>query len=366
MPASAQVARKKAAARRPLAEEEELAWDRYLVKDAPEPTFRFAVAHQHRGTGCFGYLYISRTEVRYVVKKPPGDSDHGFRLSRASLSEARQWRLMGSSLPEVEFKFENGKTYHFYRVRETLLEGEGTKFRMQDVRTWEPLAQAALHFDEVLALAQQRTTPSSGGPKVRVMEPVVADPSVPTEVSEGVLNVRGAALDARGVLSVSVNDRQADLRSTGDVKVVEFSVHALPLQEGLNRLTIVATNVDHQSAQLAVPVWLRGKGTPMPAQHVKRAQPGTQPSSPAAAAQPPPPAVGPGERVTLEVFSDPSGAEILLDGDFMGNTPSILKPLPGKHVVDLQLPGFETWKQDLNIAPGAGLTTLRATLEKAR
>jgi hypothetical protein len=370
VPAFAQLARKRAV-RQPLAEEEEVTWERYLVGDASEPTIRFAVAHQHRAGGCYGFLYISHNEMRYVVKSPAEDREHGFQYSRASLTEARQWRVLGSSMPEVEFKFANGKTYHFFRVRETLVDEPGVKLRWEDVRTWQPLAQAALHFDQVLLLAQRRAAargsaapPGSAAPKVRVMEPAVADPSVPVEVSEPLLTLRGAALDSKGVLSITVNDHQAELRSTGDIRVVEFSVPGLPLQEGLNRVTIVATNVDHQSTQLVVPVWLRSKGAAATPPQVGTPQPRTQPSSPVATL-PPARSVGDsGERVTVEVFSDPSGADILLDGDFMGNTPSILKLRLGDHVVNLQLPGFKPWQQDLKIAAGAGLTTVRATLDK--
>jgi hypothetical protein len=141
------------------------------------------------------------------------------------------------------------------------------------------VAQLALRFDEVAALvrppaapaAQPRQlqppataekAPESAGPKVRVMEPEVEDPSVPVEVTESVLTLRGAAADPKGVLSVVVNDRQAELRSVGDVRIMEFSLKDLRLQEGLNRLTVVATNVDHQSTQLIATLWLRTKAAP--------------------------------------------------------------------------------------------------------
>lgn len=157
--AGASQRRSKKASREPVAGDEAQAfvWQNFLLKNAPEPTFRFAVGHQHTATGCYGYMYITRQEIRYEVKSPEKDSDHGFRYPRVSLTEARQWRLMGSSLPEAEFKFARGGTYHFFRVRESMMEDPdlgSRKFRWEDVVSWEPLVEAA-HFDRALESANQ-------------------------------------------------------------------------------------------------------------------------------------------------------------------------------------------------------------------
>ena len=71
-----------------------------------------------------------------------------------------------------------------------------------------------------------------------------------------------------------------------------------------------------------------------------------------------------GERVTVECFSDPLGADIVVDGDFYGSTPSILKLLVGNHRLEYFLTGYASYSQQLNLAPGSGLSTIRATLEK--
>jgi len=269
---------------RPPAETEP-AWEKYLVPDAPEVTFRFMVAHDH-GLGswnrfCLGYLFITREEIRYEVLRPRGNLDHAFRLPRQAILEAGQWRGLALGLaPAAEFKFAKGKVYHFYHAKQrTLDKNPHTILIMRDVLPWPPVAQLALRFDEIAALvrppaapaAQPRQlqppataekAPESAGPKVQVMEPEVEDPSVPVEVTEPVLTLRGAAADPKGVLSVVVNDRQAELRSVGDVRIMEFSLKDLRLQEGLNRLTVVATNVDHQSTQLIATLWLRTKAAP--------------------------------------------------------------------------------------------------------
>jgi hypothetical protein len=235
---------------RPPAENEPAAWEKYLVPDAPEVTFRFMVAHDH-GLGswsrfCVGFLSLTREEIRYEVLRPRENRDHAFRLPRRAIVEAGQWRVFGPA-PAAEFKFEKGKVYHFYHVKQrTLDKNPHTILIKRDVLPWPPVAQLALRFDEVVALirppaapaAQPRQlqppataekAPESAGPKVRVMEPEVEDPSVPVEVTESVLTLRGVATDPKGVLFVTVNDRQAELRSVGDMRTVEFSLKDLRL-----------------------------------------------------------------------------------------------------------------------------------------
>jgi hypothetical protein len=87
---------------------------------------------------------------------------------------------------------------------------------------------------------------------------------------------------------------------------------------------------------------------------------------PVAPVAPAAPTVGaqPREYITVECFSDPLGADILIDGEFHGNTPSILKVLPGKHEFEYQLLGYRAHTETLALTPGTGLRTLRVTLEK--
>jgi hypothetical protein len=70
------------------------------------------------------------------------------------------------------------------------------------------------------------------------------------------------------------------------------------------------------------------------------------------------------ERVRVECFSDPSAADILIDGDFYGNTPSILKVPVGKHELEIQLSGYKTYSIPLILEPGTGIRTIRASLEQ--
>jgi hypothetical protein len=66
-------------------------------------------------------------------------------------------------------------------------------------------------------------------------------------------------------------------------------------------------------------------------------------------------------KVTVQ--SDPAAAEIYLDEQFVGSTPSILAVAPGKHAFRLHAAGRADWSRQLNVLAGSDLT-LAATLDK--
>lgn len=67
---------------------------------------------------------------------------------------------------------------------------------------------------------------------------------------------------------------------------------------------------------------------------------------------------------TVLLKSAPEGADIYLDGKFVGNTPSTVRLPPGDHIVTIEKPGFKQWLRNLTVIPGASIT-IDATLEKA-
>ena len=72
----------------------------------------------------------------------------------------------------------------------------------------------------------------------------------------------------------------------------------------------------------------------------------------------PAPAPRPGRVGTLRVTSDPSGAEVTVDGRMAGRTPLVVPDLaPGRHDVTVAAPGFETARARPTLAAGrqAGL-----------
>jgi hypothetical protein len=86
------------------------------------------------------------------------------------------------------------------------------------------------------------------------------------------------------------------------------------------------------------------------------------PAAPAPAAAAPAPAapVAP-ETTSVVLKSNPSGAEVTVDGRYMGSTPSTLKLPAGDHIISILKPGFETWQRTISVVPG-GEVTIDATL----
>jgi hypothetical protein len=109
-----------------------------------------------------------------------------------------------------------------------------------------------------------------------------------------------------------------------------------------------------------------GNGNPLPA-----SLPGRNKPAPASAENAEPaPAQPPGANASLQSVkctfsSTPAGAEVTLDGQFIGSTPSVLDVSTGKHVVAVTMPGFAQWKRELTISPGSELT-VNAVLQKAQ
>lgn len=63
--------------------------------------------------------------------------------------------------------------------------------------------------------------------------------------------------------------------------------------------------------------------------------------------------------------SIPAGAEIAIDGEFMGDTPSTVKVGAGHHNIVVTKTGFKTWQRTLNVSPGSAIS-LDLTLDRAQ
>jgi hypothetical protein len=66
----------------------------------------------------------------------------------------------------------------------------------------------------------------------------------------------------------------------------------------------------------------------------------------------------------LQLESNPSGADIEIDGSFVGSTPSDLQVSEGEHVVTVKKAGFANWERKVKISAGSDVH-LSADLEKA-
>ena len=66
---------------------------------------------------------------------------------------------------------------------------------------------------------------------------------------------------------------------------------------------------------------------------------------------------------SISVSSSPSSADIELDGNFVGNTPSTVAVAPGDHVVVVKRSGYKPWERKLKVT--GGTVTITAELEKS-
>lgn len=55
---------------------------------------------------------------------------------------------------------------------------------------------------------------------------------------------------------------------------------------------------------------------------------------------------------TAEITSTPSGAEVQLDGNFVGNTPSSIGVSPGDHLISVKKKGFALWQRKVRVSSG--------------
>jgi hypothetical protein len=90
--------------------------------------------------------------------------------------------------------------------------------------------------------------------------------------------------------------------------------------------------------------------------------------TPDSAAAPAPPSnsapATPDSAASVQLSSDPTGAEVTIDGNYVGNTPSLIKLAPGKHSITMTMPGYAPWVRSIETAAGESRNFV-AHLEKA-
>ncbi len=92
--------------------------------------------------------------------------------------------------------------------------------------------------------------------------------------------------------------------------------------------------------------------------------PAAVPPAPAVAASFAAPApLPPVAQASVTIDSTPSGADIEIDGAFVGNTPSTVSVSPGSHQIAIKKKGLTDWSKTLNVT--GGTVRLSAELEQA-
>jgi hypothetical protein len=65
----------------------------------------------------------------------------------------------------------------------------------------------------------------------------------------------------------------------------------------------------------------------------------------------------------LQMESDPTGADIQVDGSFVGDTPSDVQVTEGEHTITVKKTGFQDWERKMKVSAGSNVH-LKAELEK--
>jgi PEGA domain len=66
----------------------------------------------------------------------------------------------------------------------------------------------------------------------------------------------------------------------------------------------------------------------------------------------------------LQIGSTPPGADIEVDGSFVGSTPSEVQVAEGDHTVVVKKSGFKNWERKLKSSSGSSVSS-NAEMEKA-
>jgi hypothetical protein len=69
------------------------------------------------------------------------------------------------------------------------------------------------------------------------------------------------------------------------------------------------------------------------------------------------------EKIKCNFSSTPAGADITLDGKYVGSTPSEIELVTGTHVIIFSMTGFTQWQRELTVLPGSELN-VSAILQK--
>jgi hypothetical protein len=166
--------------------------------------------------------------------------------------------------------------------------------------------------------------------------------------------------------------------ASSTVLVGLISARSIPTQAGVGRMWTtlsfnfpdqVLATADKETVFREFDQWFvpegRGVATPAsaPAVAAAPAQSSAPAAAPAAAPQSAPAAAVRQGSSRVNIQSQPVGAEIYLDGEMVGSTPSTLMIPSGSHAFRIHAEGHPDWTRQINILPGSEIT-LSANLDK--
>jgi hypothetical protein len=95
----------------------------------------------------------------------------------------------------------------------------------------------------------------------------------------------------------------------------------------------------------------------------RKSDAGISPRGDAQAGSPTPSDAPSNTLANITIKSVPPGADIDVDGKFMGSTPSTIQLTPGEHLISIEMDEMKEWQRTMTVTSG-GNVTISATLEK--
>jgi hypothetical protein len=149
---------------------------------------------------------------------------------------------------------------------------------------------------------------------------------------------------------------------------VDDACKAIVLHWAMHGNRLLAAKDPPSSAPVATPVAVAVPAAPAWASASAAAPPpiAAPPAGTAAGtAARPSAADGPSLATTLTMESTPAGADIEVDGAFVGSTPSTLTLTPGSHEITVKKKGFSPWTRKMNVLSGSVHLTAELQQEQA-
>lgn len=204
----------------------------------PNPVIRFAVAHLHGGTSCYGHLYFSRDRIRYQSVRPLAVK-HSFSSARSEVAEAK------ATPPEtLTLALRNGKTQEFVALPPAKV--DLGRHQPADVLPVASMLTAAREFEKVMAMADKPGEVKSGG----TTQKIITDPGgveiVIDGVSWGTTDLDSGEIVLRGI---PFGNREFVLRRRG-YKPIQMSMRYEYEQTGEIYAPLIA--VEKMSAGLSL------------------------------------------------------------------------------------------------------------------
>lgn len=180
---------------------------------------------------------------------------------------------------------------------------------------------------------------------------------------------RGGKLDINIDYAKLIDSEKAPLRA---VKAVQGGGHTAAMTGG-----IVATSLVFFPAAPFF-LFMKGKDISIPkgteitayvSGDMKLDRAKFEPGPPSPATPPPAaitsaPAPASTEQAHLQLTSTPDGADIEIDGSFVGNTPSTIGVVTGQHKITVTKTGFNPWERTITVS--SGQVSVNAILEPAK